>query len=308
MISSMKDHRDRWFLLALLAHAPATFVIGTIMSGESFLHVFGEAVAPAVAALVAYALIRNTRTFRAAGAVLLMLYSGVIIHLGAGLVEWHFHIFVAMAMLVLYFDWLPIVVAAGTAAVHHIVLDEVLPTALFNHGDALSRGVVLVRAIFVVIHTVVLLWMAESIRRTAGAVETAIDDTANESAGAVEEGLAALAAGDLTVTAHVAEPKVLNVRGDEIGRMASKVNSLGASFRSMLAHYEGARSGLTEIVEEVRTAASELCGQVDAMSTKVDALAETADGLLQLVGRFKLAESADDDADAADIVALPLAA
>src|ERR1051325_2336971 len=149
MISAMKDHRDRWFLLALLAHAPATFAIGMIMSGESLLHVLSEAVAPAAAALVAYALFRNTRTFRAAGAVLLMLYSGVIIHLGAGLVEWHFHVFVGMAMLLLYYDWLPIAAAAVTICVHHILLDELLPTAVFNHGDAPARGIVLIHALFV---------------------------------------------------------------------------------------------------------------------------------------------------------------
>ena len=61
-------------------------------------------------------------------------------HLGAGLVEWHFHVFVAMAALVLYYDWLPIVAAAATIAVHHIILDEVLPQSVFNHGDLPSMG------------------------------------------------------------------------------------------------------------------------------------------------------------------------
>ena len=98
----MKDNRDRLFLLALLAHTPVAIVIGLLMSGQGWLHVVSESIGPGIAALVAYALFRNTRVFRAVGAVLLMLYSGVIIHLGAGLVEWHFHVFVAMAALVMY--------------------------------------------------------------------------------------------------------------------------------------------------------------------------------------------------------------
>jgi methyl-accepting chemotaxis protein len=99
-----KDRRDFWFLIALLAHAPVAALLGVVMSGESLPHVLGEAAAPAGAAVVAYGLFAGTRTFRIVGALLLMLYSGVIIHLGGGMIEWHFHVFVGMAMLVLYYD------------------------------------------------------------------------------------------------------------------------------------------------------------------------------------------------------------
>src|SRR5438094_621940 len=100
--TAVDDRRDRLFLLALLAHAPVAFAIGMFMSGEGWLHVLSEATGVAVAALVAYALFRGKRAFRVAGAVLLMLDSGVLIHLGGGLIEWHFHVFVAMALLLIY--------------------------------------------------------------------------------------------------------------------------------------------------------------------------------------------------------------
>src|SRR5687767_4578995 len=86
------DRRDFWFLIALLAHAPVAALLGMFMSGESLPHIVGEAVAPAGAAAVAYALFAGTRKFRIVGAALLMLYSGVIIHLGGGMIEWHFHV------------------------------------------------------------------------------------------------------------------------------------------------------------------------------------------------------------------------
>ena len=72
------------------------------------------------------------------GAVLLMLYSGTIIHLGGGLIEWHLLVFVGMSALILYYDWLPIVVAAVTIAIHHILLDEFLPQAVFKDGQSHS--------------------------------------------------------------------------------------------------------------------------------------------------------------------------
>jgi methyl-accepting chemotaxis protein len=254
----MRDNRDRLFLLALLAHAPVAIVIGLLMSGQSWLHVVSESTGPGLAALVAYALFRNTRVFRAVGAMLLMLYSGVIIHLGAGLVEWHFHVFVAMAALILYYDWLPIVVAAATIALHHIILDEVLPQAVFNHGDLPSRGIVVLHAVFVVMHSSVLVAIAERIRRSAAAVESALGSMAERSAPAVENGLAAIAAGDLTVVAQAEPVRIANFGHDEIGRMARMVNSLGQSFDSMLTHYEDARTGLSEMIETVHDATEEL--------------------------------------------------
>jgi methyl-accepting chemotaxis protein len=288
----MKDTRDRIFLLILVAHAPVTFLIGMIMSADQgWLHVFSESVAPAIAALVAYALFRETRIFRVVGAVLLMMYSGVIIHLGGGLVEWHFHIFVAMGMLVLYYDWLPIVVAAGTAAVHHILLDEILPTALFDHGDSPQRVIVLLHALFVVIHTAVLVFLAMRIRRSADAVETALNDMALHAAPAVEHGLAALASGDLTATAQAKPVRMASFGGDEIGRMARMVNILGESFDSMLAHYDAARSGLNEMIDgvrdttaqmeeqtgHVRQASRKLRGDTEAVSHAVEQVACSVD-------------------------------
>src|SRR5918912_60563 len=112
------DRRDLWFLLALLAHAPVAAALGFVMSGETWWHITGEAVAPGLVALVAYFAFAGTRAFR---------------------------VFVALALLVLYYDWLPIVVAAGTVAVHHILLDEIMPHAVFQSGVQ-SRGIVVLHA------------------------------------------------------------------------------------------------------------------------------------------------------------------
>jgi methyl-accepting chemotaxis protein len=264
IIGSHMQNRDRLFLLLLLAHAPATFLVGMVLSADQgWLHVFSESVGPAIAAVVAYALFRNTRVFRVAGAALLMLDSGVIIHLSGGMVEFHFHVFVAMAALVLYYDWLPIVAAAVTIALHHIILDELLPTALFDHGTAPSREIVVLHAVFVVLHTILLVWLAERVRRSAFAVETALDQMAKQSGRSLDRGLAALADGDLTVAAAAEPVRIASFGSDEIGRMAARVNSLGQSLDSMLAHYEEARAGLSDMIEGVRGTTGELDQQTD---------------------------------------------
>src|SRR5947209_3990220 len=51
IIRVMTDSRDRLFLLSLVAHAPATFLIGMLMSADQgWFHVLGESVAPTIAA------------------------------------------------------------------------------------------------------------------------------------------------------------------------------------------------------------------------------------------------------------------
>src|SRR5207302_5633762 len=113
-------------------------------------------------------------------------------------------------------------------------------------------------ALFVVMHSTVLIAIGERIRRSAAAVENALGSMAARSAPAVEQGLAAIAAGDLTVVTQAEPVRIASFGSDEIGRMARMVNSLGQSFDSMLTHYDKARTGLSEMIENVQDATEEL--------------------------------------------------
>ena len=59
----------------------------------------------------------GTRCFIAIG---FMVYSALMISQTHGLIEMHFHIFGALAFLLVYRDWKTIVAAAGFIAVHHL--------------------------------------------------------------------------------------------------------------------------------------------------------------------------------------------
>jgi methyl-accepting chemotaxis protein len=275
-MSRVWDPRDRLFLIALIAHAPIAIGLGVFLSGEGLLHVVTEGLAPALVACLGYALYSGTRAFRAIGAVLLMTYSGVIIHLGGGLVEWHFHVFVSLALLILYYDWLPIVLAAGFIAVHHVVLDELLPTALFNHGPAPSRGIVAIHAVFVVVQTAGCVFVAERIRRSAAAIGTALQTMTEHSAPAVAHGLEALAAGDLTVAVTVPPVMVPAFGDDEIGRMAALVNTLTRSFDAMVKNYDEARSGLGEMIQHVQDSTDELRSQASRVRSGSQGMRDVA--------------------------------
>jgi signal transduction histidine kinase len=51
----------------------------------------------------------------------LIIFSAILIHLSGGLVEMHFHIFAALALLSIYHDWKVFGLAALTVALHHLV-------------------------------------------------------------------------------------------------------------------------------------------------------------------------------------------
>jgi methyl-accepting chemotaxis protein len=67
------------------------------------------------------------RGTRASSVVLALCLSGLValqIQLGRGTLEFHFGVFLTLALLLVYRDWLPIIATAGFFAVHHVVFDR----------------------------------------------------------------------------------------------------------------------------------------------------------------------------------------
>ena len=101
-------------------------------------------------------------------AAALMVFSALHIHQAAGMNEVHFGIFVLLAFLLCYRDWLVVAAAAGVIALHHLS---------FNYLQELGYGVlcmsepgigrVLIHATYVVVETAVLCYLAVLLRREA---------------------------------------------------------------------------------------------------------------------------------------------
>jgi len=89
-----------------------------------------------------------------------------------GVIEAHFGIFALLAVLTFYRDWLPILVAALTIAVHHVVFHALqhqgFPVFVMAHHGGWTM--VFVHAFYVVMETVALLYLA--VNSQAEAVES----------------------------------------------------------------------------------------------------------------------------------------
>ncbi len=109
---------------------------------------------------VLYKTLRDHRLSRIAFGVSFMLFSALHIHQSNGMTELHFGIFVLLAVLSAFRDWLVIAVAAVTIAVHHLLF-AYLQTQYGNvylvpTQDA-TFSIVLVHAIYVVVESAVLI-------------------------------------------------------------------------------------------------------------------------------------------------------
>ncbi|CAM3424058.1 chemotaxis protein [Pseudomonas floridensis] len=118
-----------------------------------------------------YRAIGGARLMRCCVAVGLMVMAALHINQAHGMIEIHFGIFVLLAVLTFYRDWLPILVAAAAIALHHVVFHLLqhsgFPVYVMHHADGWSM--VLVHAVYVVVETVILIYLA--VQNQAEAVE-----------------------------------------------------------------------------------------------------------------------------------------
>lgn len=106
-----------------------------------------------------------------------MIFSALHIHQAHGMIEIHFGIFVLLAFLLVYRDWLPIIVAAAVIAVHHLSFNFLQASGygvyLFSNNSGL--GLVIIHAAYVVFETAILVYMSLQFRKEAIVAEELID-------------------------------------------------------------------------------------------------------------------------------------
>jgi diguanylate cyclase (GGDEF)-like protein len=84
-------------------------------------------------------------------AIGLLMSSSVLVHLTGGVIEMHFHFFVALAVIAFYQDWAVFLVAIGYVLLEHGFTGVMFPSAVYNHPEAQHHPWVwaVIHAIFV---------------------------------------------------------------------------------------------------------------------------------------------------------------
>ena len=104
----------------------------------------------------------GSRITRVAHGLAFMVFSALLIHQVNGMIELHFSIFVLLAFLLFYRDWLPILLAAGLIAIHHLSFNYLQEAGLGVYVFEFRTGfdIVMIHAGFVVFETALLIYMA----------------------------------------------------------------------------------------------------------------------------------------------------
>lgn len=112
---------------------------------------------------LAYITLAGTLYFRLIMGIMIMLFSAVFIQQHLGRIEMHFHVFIGLAILTIYKDLRPMLLASLVTAIHHLVFNYLQlmnftinenPIKVFSYGCGLEY--VLLHAVFVVAEAIVL--------------------------------------------------------------------------------------------------------------------------------------------------------
>jgi diguanylate cyclase (GGDEF)-like protein/PAS domain S-box-containing protein len=127
--------RHRVILWLLWLHAIGIFAFGLFV-GVGPIHSLIEGSAVALWAVAANSVGFGQRARSAAASLGLLTASALLVHLADGAIEAHFHFFVMIAVIALYQDWVPFLLAIAFVVVEHGLVAVILPGAVYDHADA----------------------------------------------------------------------------------------------------------------------------------------------------------------------------
>ena len=253
---------DRLVYLILLAHLPVVMFLVPIGFGTSAFAIAASLAIGAVAS-IAYATLRGRAMFGIIAGILLMAFSAVMIQAQYGRLEMHFHIFSALALLLIYRNWVTIVVPAGCIAVHHLLFTYLqlegasiagMPLQAFAYDC--SWSLTLVHAAFVVFESSFLVYFAIMMQRE--------EKTALELVSAVRKVQQAC---DLSV----------RIESHSEGDIASEFNGLLQNFEVLTNDISQASGAINQTAEQITESSRDSQQALSEQNTKTDAVVAAMD-------------------------------
>lgn len=267
---------------AVMLASGGAFALVCVLCGVLTGHALVSLLVGGAAVAVPFALFRlapGSLVSRLGAGAALMVLAALLIQITGGLIEAHFSIFVALAFLLYYRDWRPIIASAGLIAVHHLVFSfmqaEGLGVTVFANGASVLM--VAVHAAFVVAEAGLLSYMAVGLRREA------------LQAAGVAEAAERIGAGDL-VTAIRVQPgmPLLATMESMRGRLARTVTLLvteSASAQRVADQLVANAEHVTDSTSRQSEATQRMAAAVQELTASIQHIANNADEASERVHR-----------------------
>ncbi len=174
-LAHLRETTSKALLAVLWLHVPIALAIG-MMRGAGWLLPVALMAVMALAATISWRAAGNALSTRLVFSVALMGGVSVFAYQLAGhpwQVDMHMYFFAALACLVSYCDYRPIVAGTVAVALHHLVLNFVLPAAIYPGESDFGR--VVLHAVILLIEAGTLVWLSHTLSQL---FETAAQKTA----------------------------------------------------------------------------------------------------------------------------------
>jgi methyl-accepting chemotaxis protein len=188
-----------------------------------------------------------------------MAFAALLIQQMHGMIEMHFSIFVLLAFLLFYRDWVPLVVAAGVIAVHHLLFHFLqnggIPIYVFPQPCGV--GMVLVHAGFVVFEAALLVYMAVRSKREVSDAEQV-------------SSLGSRIGKDGKIDLRIAKGSAEGYLGQRIEEFLTIIGEAVSGTRNVASDVHAASQSLSRVTAHIQTSSEETSGQASAVSSTAD--------------------------------------
>ena len=270
---------DRYMLILILIHWLPAALFVPMGYGTHLLGAAGGAILCAVAA-IGYRVMRGTRTLRILNGLVLLSFSTLFITQTLGRLEMHFHVFGALAFLIMYRDWRVFPFAVAHIILYHVLgnvfqVAEVtglgMPVRIFDYGTGWS--IVFLHAVFVLFEVAVLLPFAVHMERqffSHQALMQKLDLQGQKEKDRLERGLASATDSLRGIAQELAESAAR--LSDRSQNQASAMEEMAAGLEQTAASVAGIGNTTIELDETIVSLAGrtkELTAASRAMDTRV---------------------------------------
>jgi methyl-accepting chemotaxis protein len=249
-LAILRQNTSKTLLAVVWLHVPIALIIGLVRGNDWGLPVVLMAVM-AIAATASWRAAGNVLSTQLIFAVALMGGVSTLVYQLSGhawQIDLHMYFFAALACLVAYCDYRPVIAGTVAVALHHLALNFIFPAAIYPGGADFGR---------VVVHAVILLIEAGVLIGLALKLSQLFETTASKTAEAE--------------TAHAAEARANAERSEAEGR-AKQASE--AARRELAAGFE---RKIGSIVEAVAVAVGEMQGMSASMrNSSAEAARQTA--------------------------------
>jgi methyl-accepting chemotaxis protein len=289
-LANLRETAGKILLAVLWLHVPIALVIGLARDADWLIPAAFMA-AMALAATISWRMSGNGLSTRLIVAVALMADVSMFVFQLAGhrwQVDMHMYFFAALACLVAYCDYRPIVMGTVTVALHHLTLNFLLPAAIYPGGADLAR--VVLHAVVLLIEAGVLIWLTHTVTHlfemaaeksteaeAASAAEARATAERNKAEQAKRDRDAArreLAAGFERRIGDVVE--AVAVAASEMQGLSASMNTSNAETTRQTAEAAAASAQASSNVGTVASATEELSASINNIAQQVTRSAEIA--------------------------------